>query len=645
MVDARAGLPFTGTRVIELATGIAGPYCGKMLVDAGAEVVKIEPAAGDPLRAWTASGRELDGEDGVLFQYLNASKRSVVLDLEDPALAELWAGAHLVIESGQLSDEQILGLRDAHPHLGVVSITPWGRTGPCRDDASTEFTLQALCGSMAGRGTPDREPLHAGGRLGEWIAGVNGAVAAAALLLAQGRSGRGDHADVSHLEAMAVAMSGYASLRKSLLADAFSATRNVELPSIEPVGDGGYVGFCTITRQQFSDFLIMIGHGDLIDDDELASSAGRHGRQSEFLKMVHEWTAARTIEEIVDLATAFRIPVAPIGEPSTVMDFDQFVERGVYVANPGGFRQPRRPYLIDDRPAPSVGAAPELGRGAMPRWEAIAGPAGVGDDLPPLAGIRVVDLTAFWAGPSATQMLAALGADVIKVESIQRPDGMRFSGGRTGGDQWWEWGGMFHAVNMNKRGVTFDLGRPEGIDLVLRLVETADVVIENFSPRVMENFGLTRRRLQDANPKLIVCRMPAFGLTGPWRDRTGFAQTMEQASGMAWLTGFDDGPPILPHGPCDPIAGMHAAFAVIGCLHDVRGHGTGHFLECAMVESALNVAAELVLEHQAYGTELRRQATADRSRPRKGCTDAPGARSRGSPSPSRPMPNGVVWRR
>ena len=101
-------------------------------------------------------------------------------------------------------------------------------------------------------------------------------------------------------------------------------------------------------------------------------------------------------------------------------------------------------------------------------------------------------------------------------------------------------------------------------------------------------------------------RMPAFGLNGPWRDRTGFAQTMEQASGMAWMTGFAEGPPIIPRGACDPLAGMHATFALMAALEERDRSGQGHLLEVTMVEAALNVAAEVVIEHSAYGVSLAR---------------------------------------
>ena len=165
---------------------------------------------------------------------------------------------------------------------------------------------------------------------------------------------------------------------------------------------------------------------------------------------------------------------------------------------------------------------------------------------------------------------------MIKVESIQRPDPMRFASVRTPSDpDWWEWGGIFHADNFNKKGVTLNLQAKEGRDILARLLIDADAMIDNFSPRVLDNFGLTWDYIHDLNPQLIMVRMPAFGLTGPWRDRTGFAQTMEQVSGMAWITGFPDGPPVIPRGPCDPLSGMHAIFALMACLIDGTGRAEG----------------------------------------------------------------------
>jgi crotonobetainyl-CoA:carnitine CoA-transferase CaiB-like acyl-CoA transferase len=225
----------------------------------------------------------------------------------------------------------------------------------------------------------------------------------------------------------------------------------------------------------------------------------------------------------------------------------------------------------------------------------------------PLAGVRVLDLTAWWAGPISANMLATLGADVIHVESINRFDGMRATGGQTGMDgAWWERSPHYLCSNTNKRGLTLDLGTDDGLALLRELIATSDAVLENFSPRVLGNFGLGWETIQAVNPRCILVRMPAFGLSGPWRDNVGFAQTMEQVTGLAWITGFPEDQPRIQQGPSDPNAGMHAAFALLVGLHEREATGRGCHLEVTMVEGALNAAAELVIEKTAYGNRLER---------------------------------------
>jgi crotonobetainyl-CoA:carnitine CoA-transferase CaiB-like acyl-CoA transferase len=598
-------------RVVDLTGEIAGPYCSKLLADAGADVVKAEPVGGDRLRRWSASGSQLEESDGALFKYLNTSKRSIVGDLKGPELQGLLAQADLLIDDGRLSTADIRWIRDAFGNLCVVSITPFGRTGPWAQRPATEFVLQALCGSIGGRGTPHGEPFYAGGRLGEWIGGTVAAVVSLAALRGTRRRRRGEYVDLSVFECMCRFMGSSAALSASLGVPASPGPpRSLEIPSIEPTADD-FIGFCTVTGEQFQSFLMLIERPDLLEDADLASFVGRQRGREEFLSIVRNWTMKRTAAEIEELAALMRIPVAPVGRPGTVEMLPQFVERGVFVPNPGGgFIQPRPPYRIDDSPSPRFRPAPRLGEnqgriGWTARNEVTTTP--VEDDRLPLSGLRVIDLTAFWAGPFATLVLAALGAEVIKVESIQRPDGMRFQSAKppTVGF-WWEWGSVFLGNNLNKKGVTLDLTRPEGLNLILRLVAGADALIENFSPRVLDNFGLTWERVRATNPKAVMVRMPAFGLSGPWRDRTGFAQTMEQVSGMAWMTGFADGPPIIPRGPCDPFAGLHAAFALLAALEDRDRSGMGHLVESTMVEAALNVAAEMGIEYQAYKAVLSR---------------------------------------
>lgn len=600
-----------GVRVVDFSSEIAGPYCTKLLADAGADVIKVEAAGGDPMRRWSATGGDLSGEDSALFRFLNSGKRSVLGAPEDAEILALISGADLVVESFEPGRIDSLDLPARFPGLVLLSISPLGRGGPWTHRPATEFTIQAECGSIGTRGLPGREPFQCGGRITEWVGGTYAAVGALAAVHRTRRTGHGEHVDFSLLEVMTVAGTNYMDLFHHLLGgpDPEGLPQSVETPSIEPTRDG-YVGFCTNTRQQFADFLLMIGRQDLAEDPELAQVPGRMARFDEWNAIVHAYTEKRSTEEIVEAASLLRIPVAPVNSGATVPDHEQLLARGALVADATGrFVQPRPPYRIDDRDPPPPRPAPRLGEHTNriePRE--CQRPRATGPAPLPLEGLRILDMTAWWAGPSATGMLAGLGADVIHLESITRLDGMRMVGGLLAGtrEAWWECSHFFLAANVNKRGLTLDLTKPRGLELVRKLIAHCDAVIENFTPRVMENFGLTWETVHALNPQTILLRMPAFGLSGPWRNNTGFAQTMEQVTGLAWLTGHTDDQPRIQRGPCDPLAGMHAAFSLLVALAEREATGKGVQVECAMVEGALNAAAEPVIEFSAYGHLMHR---------------------------------------
>jgi crotonobetainyl-CoA:carnitine CoA-transferase CaiB-like acyl-CoA transferase len=582
--------PLAGLRVVELSGRVAGAYCGKLLADAGADVNKVEPPGGDPLRRWSASGAALNG-DGPLFQYLAAGKGQRTADPRD-----VLGGADVIVLTATPAGAARLGVdvaavRAANPAAVLVTISDFGWTGPWAERVATEFTLQAWCGATGFRGIPERPPVSVGGGVGEYVGGVCAAAGALAAWRRAAATGAGDHIDVSLLECMTLAMQAFEWLHVRLMGLP-SFARSIEVPSIEPAKDG-WVGTSMVTGQQWQDFATMVGQPVLAEDKELGYQLGRWPRRHEVHDLIRPWFAERTVEEIVETASLFRIPMAPLGNGASIPDMDHFVDRGVFRRNPAGFRQPRRPWQLSPRPVTREVPEPTS---APTRWGL------------PLDGIRIVDLTAFWAGPSATHFLAALGADVVKVESIQRPDGIRFAASPPAGtERWWEHSWLFHGVNVGKRSITLDLGRPEGVQLAKRLVAGADAVVENFSPRVMEAFGLGDDVLNEVNPRAVVVRMPAFGLGGPWRDRVGFAPTMEQLSGMAWLTGYPDGAPMAPRGACDPLAGIHAAFALLAALARRDRTGEGGLLELPMIEVALNVTAEQVIEHDVHGVVLARE--------------------------------------
>ena len=618
-----------GVRVIDLGWGIAGGYATKLLADAGADVVKVELPDGDPLRAYSASFAPID-DHGPLFGFLHTTKRSVALDYRTEEgrgqLLELYATAELVMERSEPGEMEALGvgweaLAERRPDATMVSVSNFGRGGPWSQRPANEFTLMAIAGSTATRGQPGRVPFNAGGRIGEWMGGLTAAVAAVAALRRARRTGKGDHVDLSLLETITPTCTNVQTLWGSFTGD-YDTKALLEVPSVEPTRDG-YVGFCVFTGQQWQDFTVLVGHPEWADDPQLATMGGRIAAGESIAGAIREWTSARTTDEVVREAILLRIPVAPIGNGANLPEFGQFAQRGVYVPNPGGgFLQPRVPYRNNTHPSVPFRPAPRLGQhtdevvGELVQGggrAASARPAGpdrsASPDALPLEGVRVVDMTAFWAGPYGTLVLATLGADIIHIESVQRPDGMRFGSARTpADDQWWEFGPTFQHANVGKRSVTLDLTRPEGMELLHRLIGVSDALVENFSPRVMDQFGLDWGTVHRLNPRLVMVRMPAFGLDGPWRDRVGFAQTMEQVSGMCWLSGYPDTAPQLARGPSDPLAGLHAAYAVICGLHARERTGQGSFVEATMVETALNAAAEQVVEYSATGHLMPREA-------------------------------------
>lgn len=210
----------------------------------------------------------------------------------------------------------------------------------------------------------------------------------------------------------------------------------------------------------------------------------------------------------------------------------------------------------------------------------------------PLEGIRILDLTAWWSGPLCTSYLGAQGAEVIKIESIQSPDGFRYTVAPPGEANWWELGPQWNSTNHNKFDLTLNINDPEGKKLFKDLVAKSDVVIENFSARVMENFGLTYEVLQEVNPKIIMMSMPAYGKTGPYRDQPGFAFTFEILSGIAQVNGYRDGNPSIIAGATDPIAGFHAAYALLAALDYRERTGKGQFIEVPQVEACLNLMGQ-----------------------------------------------------
>ncbi|MBI2863858.1 MAG: CoA transferase [Chloroflexi bacterium] len=249
----------------------------------------------------------------------------------------------------------------------------------------------------------------------------------------------------------------------------------------------------------------------------------------------------------------------------------------------------------------------------------------------PLTGLRVIDATSIWSGPFCAKQLADFGAEVIKVESARHMDIVRGMANpplgsgvypdRDPGPRPWNRAGMFNALNTSKLSLSLDLTTPEGVATLKRLAKVSDVVLDNFRANVMERFGLGYAALREVNPSIIVISMSANGMSGPERDYGAFGATLEQTTGMAWLTGY--GPNDAPYrggvNYPDPVAGVHAVGAILAALRYRRETGKGQFIDLSQRETAACLVGEAILDFTLNGRIAERVGNRHQSLAPHGC--------------------------
>ncbi len=450
--------------------------------------------------------------------------------------------------------------------------------------------------------------MSVGGQIGEWLSGTYAAIGTLVSRTRALADGPGELVDLSMLEVMAMCLTYYPVTYADMVGRPFRTGRSNVTPGVESTSDG-LVGLGVGTGQQWLDFCTMVGHDEWTDDRKLFAD------RSHLRPEIAAWMAEHTTAEVLDLAGAFRIPHAPIGNGASIPATDHFQARGSIVANPrDGFAEPARPYRFDPPLLATPTPAPHLGEhtpsnlrrgddaGVPP---ASREPIGVGSL--PFAGLRVLDLTAFWAGPLCTHVLAMLGADVLHLESTTRPDGTRMLAGlRFSEPDWWEQSGIFSGLNAGKRSVTLDLATDEGKELVAptrrdlrrprREQHAPGARADRTRPRHGARAPARPGGGADARlrPRRAVARRPAF------------AFVIEDAAGITWRTGFPDTNPVSPYCVGDSNAGLHALTGLLLALEHRRRTGEGVVVEAPMVDAALNVAAEQIVEHAAYGAVLAR---------------------------------------
>ncbi len=603
-----------GLRILDLSEGIAGPFCAKLLADLGADVVKVEPLEGDlSRRLGPYPGDVPDPERSASFFYFNTSKRGVTLDLDTAAgraeLERLVRRFDVIIAGETIEQLTARGLGYEqlcawNPHVILTTVSGFGSFGPHSDFASSHLVACAMGGWAQLCGVPEREPLQAGGAITETLAGAFAAVATSLAAFGRRRHGQGEHVDVS--------------VQEAVLAGAQIPTLIYEYRGLVParyssVGSGagaayilptrkGYIGLNALTLPQWRMLCAFLGREDIADDPryEGISWALPDARLEEIRGAFQAALSERTAEELFHEAEACRVPFGLVPDPAGLLALAPHRERGFFVelehpaagrvAVPGvplhasvDVPAPRRPPLLGEHNATLLGAADaDDGVAAEPAAPPLPG----GQPLP-LEGVRIVDLSMFFAGPVAAQIAADAGADVVKVESVQRIDGWRGSGTPVEGPApSWESSPYFNWVNRNKRDITLNLTDARGAAVVKELVRTADVLIENYTPRVMERFGLGYDVLAAINPQLVMISLSGFGAGVSWRDYVAFGMSTEQMSGVAHLTGYEDDVPLftgMTGG--DLFSGVIGANAILAALHRREATGAGLHIDLSQIEA------------------------------------------------------------
>jgi crotonobetainyl-CoA:carnitine CoA-transferase CaiB-like acyl-CoA transferase len=610
--------PLSGVRLLEVGGGLAAAYAVKLLVDLGAEATVIEPASGSPLRNAAA----LSPRGSLIFQYLRSGCNSVVL-ARDAEGIELLLLAHAqtditidALPPGQWTNLMMSYRAPALPGSVVIHISPFGQTGPRKGQRATSLTLQAMAGwshRIVGDGG---EPLFAGGDLDAYGGGVHAAVAALTAWRQAHTTASSVESDVSLFECL-VGMLPYPTVHAEILNAAGLAMPPIirSLPGVLACRDG-WVGINPLNQQGWNDVCEIMGIPEF--RDQLRQVQADPALTMVFRTQAELWLRQQDGDDIVDLMQSMRVPATRVLDGRGLLNHPQLRTRNAFIRQPGDdFLRPAPPWRFSSTSLPLPSVAPPLGRDTENPWRTPRLPPkevlsvrsesrhstwGGGRPNLPYSGLKVFDLSVYWAGPIITMYLASFGADVVKVESHQRPDPFRYSTSLPElGEDWWERSAVWQSTNLNKRSLTLDLTNSVAQEIASRFIAQADVLIENFSPRVLDHLGIDVSAACASNRSLIVVRLPGFGLDGPYRDHIAWAPTFEQASGLANVTGEQDGAPTPPGGCADPLAGMHGLLALQAALVHRDRTGEGQVIEMAQLEALTALTADQVIAASGNG--------------------------------------------
>ncbi|ASL17534.1 CaiB/BaiF CoA transferase family protein [Mycobacterium intracellulare] len=582
--------PLSGIRVVDCSTGTAGPRATGILADYGADVVWVEPPGGDRFRATLA----------VHYSVFNRGKRSVTLDLKtqegQSSLRELIAQSDVFFESWRpgVADRLGLGFADLHaawPSLVCVSVSGFGCDSPYRNLAGYEAIVHALVGSMGEQPGHRDGPIFQGLPFASIGAAHLAAIGTVAALYRRHADGIGRHIETSLLDGALVYLS-------MLWGDA-----DVPPPPRDPganrlvarnfrCSDDEIIGVHTGAVGAFGRFLKIVGLQDRIpaSDDGLDMGIPLTPEQrtvlSEDLPRIFE---TRTRGEWLEVLRGADICAIPLLEPIDVFDEQQTLHNGmvIRVDDPviGAVDQVAPAARFADSPAAVAKPAPIPGQDdASQIWSTTSGKVEISpyaDRRPFLEGLRVLELGAFYAGPYGSRLLADLGADVIRLETLV-------------GDPNRGLEVIFRGSHAGMRSIAIDLKRPEAEPLIERLLMWADVVHNSMRPGVADRIGVGYERARSLNPEIVYAYAPGWGSTGPLAGGQSFAPLISGYVGATSEVSGQFNPPVYPIGNEDPANGLLGALSMLMAAFHQRRTGNGQYVEHPQLNAALCHVAHIV---------------------------------------------------
>src|SRR5438128_10593858 len=647
-----------GLRVLEIASTAVAPgseaaaaHAARILADLGADVVKLEPEQGDGARRRPPFVQGVPQADGSCWGIpLDANKRDATISRS--ALAVLAPGADVILQGDVAARYE--DVARANPAAVLVTITPYGLTGPLAGAPASDLEITAASGSLWLAGEPGRAPIRSSLPQSPFWSGMYGAMGALVALAARARGGRGQHVDVSGQASMAtvhppaivhwdVLKEGHERLGAALIGRSIVGAR---FRNLWRCADG-YVSFAIQggpigrhTGRQLAAWMKEKGALDdvigAIDWDTFDNRVLTQAQVDRLEASVESFLLTLTKREFFAGVIAGNMLGYPASDARDIFADEQLEARGFWqeirvgereVTFPGGFAlfdgvRPalRRgaPSLYDPRaePAWTAGAgatralAEERARATVAaRAEAYGATTATATLAPPaatagaLAGPRVVELGWAGAGPFVGNALPHPGAEVIHLESRQALDPFRTTYPPFKGEPAPDRAGMFAFYNDGKRGATLNLRDPRAADLALRLVAKADVVIESFPAGTLARRGLSHEAMRRARPDVVVLSSCNQGQTGPHAQHPGYGSQLTALAGFNELLGEPDRSPVILYGPyIDYIAVGYGVIAILAALDRRRRTGEGCLVDLAQYEAGLQFMAPALLELAANGT-------------------------------------------